>query len=191
MKRLVLDYFLYSKMPFLKPSNVFINILSSDVFSKFSFFRSRIKLYISNKRIFFIKIFNKIFKLISLPLNFSFNNINFFSCSSFFFENFFFFNFNGRFLKFFVKRNKTLIFDRFLSLRKAKRRNLSLNNNSFFFKFLVRYSNFYKKNIFAVNNKFFVVYKSFRSICEFLIKKYKFKRSLVFLKYIVTNSYKK
>lgn len=191
MKRLVLDHFLYSKMPFLKPFNVFINILSGDVFSKLSFFRSKINLYISNKRIFFVKIFNKIFKLISLPFNFSFNNINFFSCSSFFFENFYFFNFNGRFLKFFVKNNKHLIFDRFLTFRKNKKRSLSLNNNSFFFKFLARYSNFYKKNTFAVSNKFFVIYKSFRSIYELLIKKYKFRRSLVFLKYIVTNSYKK
>lgn len=90
MKRLVLDRLLYSKMPFLKPLNVFVNVLSGDVFSRFSFYRSKVSLFISNKKLVFLKIFNKIFKLISFPFSFSFNNINFFSSSSFFFDNSFF-----------------------------------------------------------------------------------------------------
>jgi len=76
-------------------------------------------------------------------------------------------------------------------LLKALKNKLSLKNNSFFINFLNRYLKIFSENLFVVNKKFFVIYKSFKSICKFLIKKFKFSKSMVFLKYIVINSLKK
>jgi hypothetical protein len=191
VKRLVLDKLMDSKNIFLNPLIVSVNVLGGNHFSKLNFYRSKVSLYIFNKKIVFLSVFNNFFKLVKLPFNFSFNNINFFSRSSFFNGDFFFCGLKGGFLKINLKRKKKLIINRFFSLQKALKSKVSFKNNSFFIKFLNRYLKLFKQNLFVVNKKFFVIYRSFKSICEFLIKRYKFIKPLVFLKHAVINSYKK
>jgi hypothetical protein len=190
VKSLALDFQMDSKK-FLNPLKAYINVLGGDSFSKLNFFRSKVKLYIFNKKIIFLNIFKKIFKLINPSFSFSFNNINFFSGSSFFYGDFFFFKVNEGFLKFSVPKKKKLIVNRFFSLRKALKNKLALKNNSFFINFLNRYLRFFSRNLFVFNKKSFVIFRSFKFICKFLVKKYKFSKSLVFLKYVVINSLKK
>jgi len=163
--------------------NLFINFLGGDYFSKLNFYRSKVTFYIYKRKIVFLKLLNSFFKLVKASFDFSFKNLNFFSSSSFFYKDFFFFKFNGGFLKLEMPKKNKLVLNRVLSCRKDFTTN--------FIYFWNRYLRFLKKSSIVVSRKFFFIYKSFKSICEFLFKKYKFNKGFVFLKYVSFNSRKK
>ena len=185
MKKIVGCYFNFLRQPFFNSLNLFVNFLGGDYFSKLNFYKSKTVFYIYKRKIVFLKILNSLFKLVKISFDFSFKNFNFFSSSSFFYKKFFFFRVNGGFLKIEMPKKNILVESRFLSCRNG------LTNK--FINFLNRFLEFFNNNSFSfvVSRKFFLIYKSFKSICEFLFKKYKFNKGFVFLKYISFNSCKK
>lgn len=159
--------------------------------SSFYFYRSKFRVYFYKNKIVYLKFLNCFWKLIKFSFNLCFNNSNLFSKTGFFFFNFFFFRLKDGFLKLNVHKKKFIVENKFFSLCTSLENNFSFSNKFFFVNLFRRYLKFLKSNIFLINRKVFVFFHSLKTIFEILVKKYKLKKNLIFLKYIYINSKKR